>query len=179
MYIFDLMTNKMVAPVIDTPPYFSWKISSELKNVLQKSYRLRVFQNDRLIWDSGEVFSRRQSYIPYEGEALMPTTSYRWTVDVSCDHGESASAEAVFETASPSWQARWIESSIERVSMAEYKYGSSYRCPGDRCFQRLPGTCAIGGCIDIFCRFMCVDQISFICPSVSTSSIIFAPSLNA
>ena len=57
MYIFDLMTNKMVAPVIDTPPYFSWKISSELKNVLQKSYRLRVFQNDRLIWDSGAVFS--------------------------------------------------------------------------------------------------------------------------
>ena len=126
MYIFDLMTNKMVAPVIDTPPYFSWKISSELKNVLQKSYRLRVFQNDRLIWDSGEVFSRRQSYIPYEGEALMPTTGYRWTVDVSCDNGETASAEAYFETASPAWQARWIESSIERVSMAEYKYGGSY-----------------------------------------------------
>ena len=125
MYIFDLMTNKMVAPVIDTPPYFSWKISSEHENVLQKSYRLRVFQRDRLMWDSGEVFSRRQSYIPYEGEALMPTTGYRWTVDVSCDHGESASAE--------------MSDNADNVAGSDYPYtfgknsqgSTSFYCEGD------------------------------------------------
>ena len=126
MYLYDLTTNKMTAPVIDAAPYFSWKIASEQKNVLQKSYRICVFHDEQLLWDSGEVFSQQQAFILYEGAELSPTGCFRWTVDVTCNNRESSSAEAFFETASPVWQAKWIESSIERTSMAEYKYGSSY-----------------------------------------------------
>ena len=126
MQLYDLMTNKMVCPILDETPYFSWKIESGRQNVRQRSYRIEVFSEETQVWDSREIQSDRQSFIPYEGPALAPDTAYRWSVCVTCDDGDTASAASHFETAAKEWLAQWIGSSIERVSAAEYKYGSAY-----------------------------------------------------
>lgn len=98
-------------------PRFSWKLQSDQKNVRQATYRIRVAEKPEaladksgkgLVWDSGEVASDQSVYIPYAGADLKPMTSYCWTVDVTDNHGETASgAPAAFRTGIPGGEARW------------------------------------------------------------------------
>ncbi len=127
MQLYDLMTNKMEGPVIEakTRPSFSWRMENSRPGTIQHSYRIRVSAACGLLWDSGEVISRDQAYILYEGPELPAQTIFTWALSVTDSFGETASAEAAFETASPVWQAVWVESTIPRVSASEYKYGSS------------------------------------------------------
>ncbi len=126
MKLYDLMINKMTAPIIGETPYFSWKISSQRQNVLQKSYRITVSVNGTLRWDSGQVYSRKQAYIPYKGEFLPEGEDCCFCVTVTTTDAETASAESHFSMARTDWSAKWIESTIPRVSAAEYKYGKTY-----------------------------------------------------
>lgn len=128
--LYDLKTLHQSNPLgIDEIPYFSWKIESDRKNVLQKSYRIVVKDENSTVWDSGIVESDKQSFVPYEGETLTSKTAYQWNVMVWDNNEDVAVAEASFETAflkETDWKAQWIESTIPRVSQAEYKFGGTY-----------------------------------------------------
>ena len=67
MKLYDLKTLHMEQPVIDKTPCFSWKICSSRPNVIQAMYRSIVKRGEDILWDTGEAFSREQSFIEYTG----------------------------------------------------------------------------------------------------------------
>lgn len=138
MILYDLKTLHMENPVIDQNPEFSWKIMSDEKNVLQEQYQIIVTkvsdieeeESEReILWDSGIVKSREQSFVEYQGEQFESTTQYQWSVTVWDNYGNSAKMSAVFETGMLSvkdWKAHWIECPFERQPANEYKFGKAY-----------------------------------------------------
>ena len=129
MKLYDLRTLHMNAPVTDETPEFSWRISSGEKNTFETSYRLTVSHDGIEDWDSGTVTSRQQAFVRYEGKPLASQTLYTWRVYVADNHGNTACAEAAFETALPektAWQAVWVGCPFTRIPTNEYKFGSSY-----------------------------------------------------
>lgn len=118
--LYHLRTNHRENPVgIDGVPEFSWMWESKQQNVLQVSYRIVVRSAETVVWDTGTVSSDKQSFVPYEGDALQSNTSYLWTLTVTDNHGESDTAQASFETGllmEADWEAVWIEAQFERPS---------------------------------------------------------------
>ncbi|MBQ8136567.1 MAG: alpha-L-rhamnosidase N-terminal domain-containing protein, partial [Clostridia bacterium] len=109
MRLYSLKTNERLSPLgIDGTPFFSWKIQSDQKNVLQAAYRIEIPG----LWDSGRIESREQAFVSYQGPALAHGREYRWRVTVWDQAGGSAAAEASFEVAKPAWQGQWAESSL-------------------------------------------------------------------
>jgi len=129
MQITDLRTLHQHQPLgIDKTPYFSWKLLSDRQNVIQTAYRLWLNQGETMIWDSGRVETCQQSFVDYTGPALQSQTVYTWRVEVWNNYGESSQASSIFETAylqPEDWQASWVESSIPRQPVTEYKYGNT------------------------------------------------------
>src|SRR4051794_14156444 len=68
----DLKVERKAQPIgVDAAhPRFSWVIASRERDVVQRSYRLRVSTNGRTVWDSGKVRSRESSDVAYDGPAL-------------------------------------------------------------------------------------------------------------
>lgn len=130
MKLYDLKTLHMTKAFgIDQIPEFSWKLQSRKRDVIQKAYRILVYDEGQVVWDSGIVESREQSFIEYKGKSLRSRGSYTWNVTVWNNYEETASAEASFETAFLSrhdWRASWISSTIERVPATSYKYGDTF-----------------------------------------------------
>lgn len=85
---------------IDTEePTFSWKMTSDRKDVLQASYRLSVKnENNYTVFDSGIVQSGQSVGIKYTGEKFEPQTEYRASVEIIDNYGDKASAALTFET---------------------------------------------------------------------------------
>jgi alpha-L-rhamnosidase len=104
----EIKTNPI--GVDERSPHFGWQLTSERNNVLQKTYRVSVKTAGEIVWDSGETKTEQSVFIPYSGEQLKPFTLYRWSVEVSDHSGESARAEATFETGhmDEPWLAQWI-----------------------------------------------------------------------
>ena len=117
MTLYDLKTRHMHRAFgIDMVPEFSWKLNSGETDVLQKNYRIVVRdEQDSIVWDSGIVQSRQQSFVLYEGDALCSRGIYTWTVTVEDDRGKAASASETFEMGllkREDWSAKWIGSSL-------------------------------------------------------------------
>lgn len=129
MLLYDLKTLHMNhAFGIDQVPYFSWKMKSEKQNVIQEAYQITVTGDKSVLWDSGKVESRQQSFVEYEGLPLQSRTLYEWQVTVWDNKGEVNQAKSSFETAflaTSDWKAKWIESTIPRIPVTEYKYGNT------------------------------------------------------
>lgn len=90
---------------------FSWKLKSDRKNVVQKTYRICVFENGKTVWDSGVNHSETQSAIRYDGKPLVSGTEYSYSICVSDNHGENAVSEGnIFSMALQisEWKACWI-----------------------------------------------------------------------
>ncbi len=121
--LYHLRTNHRENPVgIDGVPEFSWMWESKQQTVLQVSYRIVVRSAETVVWDTGTVSSDKQSFVPYEGDALQSNTSYLWTLTVTDNHGESDTAQASFETGlfmEADWKAVWIEAQFERPSVEQ------------------------------------------------------------
>lgn len=130
MQLYDLKTLHMKAALgIDRVPYFSWKMCSDKENVLQTGYQIIVTNDQKeCLWDSGKVDGRKQSFVEYEGKELASKTAYRWNLLVWNNYDEVARAEGQFETAllrSDEWQAKWVESTIERPPITQFGYGNT------------------------------------------------------
>lgn len=113
---------------IDANPYFSWKIGSDSGNIKQTGYQILVKTGDEIVWDSGKVESDKQTFVEYEGDPLVSCSIYQWSVSVWNNYGESAAGTGSFETAflkKSDWKALWVESTIERKPVTEYKLGNA------------------------------------------------------
>ena len=127
MKVVNLRVNHQETPVVDVFPEFSWMLESEQRDVVQESYRITVSDGYEIVWDSGIVYSQKQSFIPYQGKPLKSRTQYLWTVQVEDNYKNTAKAQGMFETALLSeseWRAKWIESVLERKESLRYEYGT-------------------------------------------------------
>lgn len=114
MKLEHLRCLNMVHPVgIDVTPYFSWELQSAQPDTMQTAYTLRLHREQETIWDSGRVESSQDAYVPYTGQRLKSCTVYTWQVTVWDNHGNEATADAVFETGildQALWKAKWVQS---------------------------------------------------------------------
>ncbi|HEV2309239.1 MAG TPA: family 78 glycoside hydrolase catalytic domain [Acidimicrobiia bacterium] len=112
-----------------TDVQFGWHVNDPRPGAVQAAYRIVVTHRPLTgaaaaapVWDSGEVPSSDQAFVPYGGPALAPDTLYEWTVQTwAAAGGPSALAPAAtFETglADQDWHADWIRRATNDV--AEY-----------------------------------------------------------
>lgn len=112
--IYDVKILHLTEPMgIDDMPYFSWKLSSDNNEVMQTSYAIKITEEsdfDKVVWDTGKIFSDRNTFIEYTGKVLKPKTSYRVSVKVTDNQEEEACAETFFETGflDSGWSGKWI-----------------------------------------------------------------------
>lgn len=126
--IYDLKVEYSTQPnaVDATNPRFSWKLESDSRNVMQKSYHITAYSGKKLIWDSGIVESDESRFVRYEGNALQSRQTVYWQVKVSCryldeDDETYKDAEVHSETGmfqmglleESDWKAKWITAQKE------------------------------------------------------------------
>lgn len=108
---------------IDEIPRFSWKLEAEKNNTFQREYRIYVWEEEKLVWDSKPVESEDTVGILYEGSALKTGTGYQWQVTSYDNYGhEAVSEKAFFMTGimeGDFWKADWIESGILKKPLTE------------------------------------------------------------
>lgn len=116
---------------LDTPlPRFSWQTISDRNDVTQTSYRILVastpekLANDEGdLWDSGEVHSSAQLWIPYGGKKLKSNTRGYWKVRIATDRERSQWSEpqqfGIGLLGESNWGGRWI--GLERMMPGENK----------------------------------------------------------
>ncbi|MDE3252191.1 MAG: family 78 glycoside hydrolase catalytic domain [Bacteroidota bacterium] len=129
--IEHLQTENKTNPigVGETLPRFSWELSGDQRNLLQKAYEIVVFpaaNHKKPVWRSGKILSAASVWIPYGGSPLKSDTQYDWQVTVwDNQHAEPVTSEmAGFHMGflhSNDWKAKWIvpgypEDSILRPS---------------------------------------------------------------
>lgn len=99
-------------------PRFSWTITSDSRDVMQKSYRILVASSPEALyagkgdlWDSGEVQSEQSIWVPYGGDKLRPGARCYWKVKVSTNKGDAWSDVAEWGqglSGEVNWRGRWI-----------------------------------------------------------------------
>ncbi len=106
---------------------FAWQVNDPRPAALQRAYRILVTRPAltgtapaTAVWDSGEVPSSDQAFVPYGGPALAADTTYQWTVQTwAAADGPSPFARPVtFETGltAPDWHADWIRRAANDVT---------------------------------------------------------------
>jgi len=100
-------------------PHFSWQITSQKPDLIQKSYQIQVAESPEslqkatnLIWDSGIVTSDQSVYVPYGGKELVSGKPYYWRVLVETNQGKIKWSETAHWSMglldSTEWKAQWI-----------------------------------------------------------------------
>lgn len=125
--IHTLRVNQMSQPqYVCLEVRFSWILESSRRNCRQVSYQLRIFRKDDLVWDSGEICSDRNSYIPYTGPELLPLQYYIWQVTCTDCFGEKAQGSDTFCTCRGNgpWHTNWVQPvQQETVKERPYPFG--------------------------------------------------------
>lgn len=100
MKIYDLRTEYRKAPfgLSVRSPRFSWKMEADKQNTVQNLYRIQVWKEAEIVWDTEVRESRDSVLIPYEGKELISETAYRVKVTAWDNYGNADSAEMTFET---------------------------------------------------------------------------------
>lgn len=116
----------------DMHPRFGWQISSDKKNVMQRSYRIIVASSQALceigkadIWDTGATKSSQSQWVEYNGLPLMPGKRYFWQVVCNTNKGTAVSSVKQWTTgllSSDNWKGDWIgcDSLTPDVSMQRH-----------------------------------------------------------
>ena len=117
MRIYGMKVNQLTEPVGYQLPnlHLSYKVECA-GGKKQKSARIRVYQGEETVYDSGDR-SDVDSLCFVPEITLQPRTQYSWDVSVTADNGETAlSPRAHFETGKMEepWQGQWI-TSAEKV----------------------------------------------------------------
>ena len=137
--VTDLKSDYAVEPIgIDnTAPILSWKLSSDVRGVVQKDYRVGVASTAQKaaagqfdIWDSGLQKSEEQAVTV--SAKLTEKTGYYWRVTVSDNKGNQAESEvASFETGffeDSKWEAKWIElADVKNAAPENYTIDFDFR----------------------------------------------------
>lgn len=117
--IKDLRTEYLTNPVgVDADcPRFSWKLESDRQGVMQKTCRIVVRSEKRVIWDSKVMESGENLRIRYAGKPLKSRQCATWTVSVTAEDENGQTEEAKSQSArfemglleKGDWKAHWIE----------------------------------------------------------------------
>jgi alpha-L-rhamnosidase len=101
-------------------PRFSWKLSSNQRDVMQTAYKIEVAATEKdlkegknLVWNSEPLDSGQSLLVEYAGKQLDKGRKYFWQVTVRTNKGDESKSEIQhFSTAidgSPDWNtANWI-----------------------------------------------------------------------
>ena len=102
-------------------PRFSWKLSSNQRNVKQTAYLIQVVEGKKSVWNSGKVASDQSIFVPYAGADLKSNQSYQVNVQVWDQDGKATKlVSAGFATSllnKADWKAKWISSGIAADSV--------------------------------------------------------------
>ncbi|MGA7419568.1 MAG: family 78 glycoside hydrolase catalytic domain [Acidimicrobiales bacterium] len=116
----ELAVDGLVVPIGLSPGdvYFAWQVRDARRGASQSAYRIQVSGPvvgpgpAPMVWDSGQVGSGKQAFVPYGGPRLDSDSAYRWTVRTWDHSGNSgpSSPSSVFETGldDGDWRAWWI-----------------------------------------------------------------------
>lgn len=111
MRISQLRVNNVEHPLgfQVEPLSFSWKVEEAGNAKKMQSARIQIFQEEELLYDSGEDEKANSTDYQVEME-LKPRTRYTWSVEVKADNGEVEKAESYFETGKmqEAWYGEWI-----------------------------------------------------------------------
>lgn len=99
-------------------PRFSWKFTSNKKDVIQVAYRVEVSEsrNDlkrgkNLLWDSGYTKSDKSIFVEYTGTPLQPGKTYYWRVIIRTNKGTKITSRIQQWSTGlgeSDWKAKWI-----------------------------------------------------------------------
>lgn len=100
-------------------PRFSWVITSDKRDVMQKSCHILVASSPENlasgkgdVWDSGEMATGESVWVPYGGRKLRPGERCYWKVKVSTNNGASQWSEPAEWGqglgGEVNWRGRWI-----------------------------------------------------------------------
>ena len=99
-------------------PRLAWKLSSSVREVRQTAYQIKVWDDQRPLWDSGKVMSSESTHVTYAGEALHSRQGVQWQVRVWDNHGGTAeSLVATWEMGllrRSDWKGHWISTKREQ-----------------------------------------------------------------
>lgn len=128
--VVKLRTEGLESPLgLDTAvPRFSWQTISDKKDVSQTSYRILVASTPEKLnadegdlWDSDDVASSEQLWIPYEGKKLKSNARGYWKVRVTTNRERSGWSEpqqfGVGLLGESHWGGRWV--GMERMLPSE------------------------------------------------------------
>ncbi|MBR5085229.1 MAG: family 78 glycoside hydrolase catalytic domain, partial [Prevotella sp.] len=128
--VWNLRTENLENPLgIDTAtPRLSWMSQSDKNNTIQTSYHIIVASSEEKaqryegdLWDSGEVQSTEQLWIPYAGKTLKSNQRAWWRVRINTNKGRSAWSEianfGIGLLSESQWGSRWI--GLERLMLDE------------------------------------------------------------
>jgi alpha-L-rhamnosidase len=110
-----------------TDVQFAWQVNDPRPGARQTAYRIVVTRVALIgtappapVWDSGEIASSDQAFVPYGGPPLAADAVYQWTVQTwAATGGPSPFApHARFETglADADWHADWIRRATDDVT---------------------------------------------------------------
>jgi alpha-L-rhamnosidase len=117
--IVNLKCEQLTTPLgIDiSNPRLSWQLQSNLKNVKQLNYEIRVASSAKLlitnpnVWQSGIVNSDKSLLIPIGINQLKSNQKYYWSVTISTNKTKAITANSYFTTGllnQTDWVAKWI-----------------------------------------------------------------------
>jgi alpha-L-rhamnosidase len=114
--VTGLLTENRTDPMgIGTgQPRFSWQIVSDIRNLIQSAYELKVLDGKSVVWNTGKVSSDRSVHIIYEGSPLKSGHYYTWQVRAWDNTGKRSawSLPGKFQVGllnTSDWIARWVE----------------------------------------------------------------------
>lgn len=92
-------------------PKFSWILNSDQDDTTQKSYHIRLYKQNKLVWDSGQVFSTQTLDIQCETK-LDPHCEYSVEIEINDNHEQIAKNQATFYSGKldEPWTGSWIGS---------------------------------------------------------------------
>ncbi len=120
----NLLTENLVNPIGlgEKQPRFTWQLTSDKRDVLQKAYEIRVNTGKLLVWNSNKVMSDQSVQVPYGGSALQSGKKYNWQVRVwdNNDKPSAWSEAATYQMTlldKSDWKAKWISAGYREDSV--------------------------------------------------------------
>lgn len=93
--LYNVYCKHQLSPAVvgDRKPCFGWKLRSDRHGSYQKSYRILLYHDQTLLWDSCVVETTETSNIPYNGPILLEAEEYHWRVCVTMRDEDTAWSE--------------------------------------------------------------------------------------